>query len=72
MGSTFSLEFIIGAQWRPLELEIVNEGKINLIKKFLSIGTHWSWRIQTGSLFSGHSGVYHWTPLESIGVGDCR
>ena len=58
--------------WSLLELEFVDEGKSNMIKKFLSIGAHWSWRIQMGSAFSGHSGVYHWSPLESIGVGDCR
>ena len=34
--------FTIGAHWSPLELEIVDEGKSNMIKKFLSIGAHWS------------------------------
>ena len=34
--------FTIGAHWSPLELEIVDEGKINLIKKLLTIGDHWS------------------------------
>ena len=50
--------------WSPLELEIVDECKSNLIKKLLITGVHWSWRIQMGSLFSGHSSVYHWSPLE--------
>ena len=44
-----------------MELEIVDEGKSNLIKKLLTIGVHWSLRIQMGS---GQSGVYHWSPLE--------
>ena len=34
--------FTIGAHWSPLELEIVDEGKINLIKKLLTSGAHWS------------------------------
>ena len=34
--------FTIGVHWSPLELEIVYEGKINLIKKLLTIGAHWS------------------------------
>ena len=61
MGSSFSVVFTIGAQWSPLELEIVDEGKSNLIKKLLSIGAHWS-PLELGSSFSGQSGVYHWNP----------
>ena len=34
--------FTIGAHWSPLELEIVDEGKSNLIKKLLTIGAHWN------------------------------
>ena len=34
--------FTIGVHWSPLELEIVDEGKINLIKKLLTSGAHWS------------------------------
>ena len=30
--------FTIGAHWSPLELDIVDEVKSNLIKKFLTIG----------------------------------
>ena len=34
--------FTIGAHWSPLKLEIIDEGKSNLIKKLLFIGAHWS------------------------------
>ena len=68
MGSTFSVEFIIGAHWSPLELEIVNEGKSNKIKKFLSIGAHWS----PLELENSDGIRIFWTewclPLEPIGV----
>ena len=32
--------FTIGEHWSPLELEIVDEDKSNLIKKLLTIGAH--------------------------------
>ena len=31
----------IGAHWSPLELEVVDEGKNNLIKKLITTGAHW-------------------------------
>ena len=44
MGSAFSGHSCVyhWSHWSPLELEIVYEGKSNMIKKFLSIGAHWS------------------------------
>ena len=36
----------IGAHWSPLELEIVDDDKNNLIKVLLTIGVHWSWRLK--------------------------
>ena len=42
MGSSFFVVFTIGAHWNPLELEIVDEGKITLIKMLHTIGAHWS------------------------------
>ena len=44
MGSTFSIHSGF-YHWSPLEsigLEIVDEGKNNLIKKLQTIGAHWS------------------------------
>ena len=41
MGSAFSVWCGV-YHWSPLELEIEYEGKINLIKKLLTIGAHWS------------------------------
>ena len=43
-----------------------------MIKKFLSIGVHCRWKIQMGSTISRLIGVYHLSPLESIGAGDFR
>ena len=81
MGSSFSgqsgvyhwspLESI-EAHGSPLELEIVYEVKSNLIKKFLTIGAHWS-----PLEFENSDGInIFWTqwclPLDSIGVGEFR
>ena len=41
MGSSFSGQSGV-YHWSPLELEILDEGKNNLIKKLLIIGDHWS------------------------------
>ena len=64
--------FTIGAHWSPLELEIVDEGKSNLIKKLVTIGEHWS----PFELENSDRANIFWTqwclPLESNGVGDCR
>ena len=54
--------------WSPLELEIVDEGKSNLIKKLLITGAHWS----PLELENSDGVIIFWTqlclPLEPIGV----
>ena len=63
--------FTIGVHWSSLKLEIADEGKINLIKKLLTIGGHWS---PLEIVYEGKSNMIkkflsigtHWSPLESI------
>ena len=67
MGSSFSGHSCV-YHWSPLELEIVDEGKSNMIKKFLNIGAHSS----PLELENSDGIIIFWTqlilPLEPIGT----